>query len=305
MSVLSDRARNEMACYFCSSTSLIKSNRRRAINFFQIRSYFQCSNCKGFSLFPKLKQFEIESLYSISYIKDVNPDLDHSSGNEVDRFEELFISITSITNPKDLKFLDYGCGASAEVVIRAANLGFTSFGLEVEESTRFKAQLESSCKIFSPEEIVSAGTQFDLIFLGDVLEHLNNPQDTLNEIYNILLPSGVLIVQGPLEGAPTISNFSLSIKSLFLRDSPSDFPPYHVSLATRKSIFEVFNKANLKIRYLKISEPLWPAPRFGSKASLISFSALIFSFTKLLDIFLNKLLCQRGTRFYLEATKPL
>ncbi len=305
MSKLNDKTSTGMTCYFCSSTSITKSNKRRTINFFQIRNYFLCLNCKGFSLYPKLEQFEIESLYSTNYIKDVNPNSDYSPDTEVDRFKKLFTLVANIYNRTELKFLDYGCGSSAEVIIRTTNLGYISFGVEVEESTRTQAHSESGCKIYSPQEIISAGLQFDLIFLGDVLEHLNNPQDTLKEIHKILLPHGILIAQGPLEGAQTISNFLMSIKSAFLKGSPSYFPPYHVSLATRKAIFEVLEKANLKVQSLKVTEPLWPAPRFASKASFISFSSLIFSFTKLVDIILNRLNHQHGTRYYLEARKEL
>jgi len=262
-----------------------------------------CLNCKSYSLYPKLEQFEIESLYSTNYIKDVNPILDYIPDAEVDRFKELFTLVANIDNRTELKFLDYGCGSSAEVIIRTTNLGYISFGVEVEESARAQAHSLSGCKIYSPQEIVSADIQFDLIFLGDVLEHLNSPQDTLKEICKIMLPNGILIAQGPLEGAPTISNFLLSIKSFFLKGSPSYFPPYHVSLATRKSILEMLNKANLEVQTLKITEPLWPASKFGSRASLISFSSLIFSLTKLIDLLLNKINNQHGTRYYLEASK--
>ena len=293
----------ELTCYFCNSTSITKSNKRRSISYFQIRSYYLCSKCHGFSLYPKLKEFEIESLYSLNYIKDVNPGTDLDSTINVERFKDLIVTVTELNSQRNLIFLDYGCGADAEVITRTNKLGCKSYGVEVEKSAREQAHLESGCEIFSPEEIISSGLQFDLIFLGDVLEHLNSPHETLRDIYQLMRPNGVLVVQGPLEGAPTISNFLLSIKSVILRNSPTDFPPYHVSLATRRSIVEVLKNANLDVQMLRVTEPLWPASRFGSRQSLSSLSSAIFSFTKLLDILLNKVSKRKGTRFYLEAEK--
>lgn len=294
---------NARSCYFCNSKNLLDSKKRRPIKFFQLHKYLLCSECNAFSLYPKLEQFEISALYSPGYINNVNHHIEIELDEKKDRFTQLFRVIKNYTNETDFKFLDYGCGSTAEVVIRAANLGIDSFGVEVEADTRFIAQKESGRQIFSPREIIESGVKFDVVFLGDVLEHLNSPKETLTEIFNMLDSEGVLIVQGPLEGAATISNFLLSIKSLFQRHVPSEFPPYHVSLATRKSLASLLENSNFKILSLNISEPMWPAPRFGSTASFHSLSSLVFSFTKLLDIALSRLFRNFGTRFFLEATK--
>jgi SAM-dependent methyltransferase len=290
-------------CYFCNSKNLAYSNKRRAVEFYQLRRFYLCLECNGFSLYPKLEDFEIAALYSTSYIDSVNPHIESDPKGKRDRFIALFKVLHSYTSQAELNFLDYGCGSNAEVVIRASNLGINAFGVEVEAETRLMAQKASGCQIFSPRELMDSGLKFHIVFLGDVLEHLNSPQATLNEIYDVLAPGGVLVVQGPLEGATTISNSLLSINSSLKRATPSQFPPYHVSLASRKSLTALFNNANFMIRTLRVSEPLWPAPRFGSPASLHSLSAFIFSVTKLLDISISRFIRRFGTRFYLEASK--
>lgn len=290
-------------CYYCNSNNLFESRKRRPIQFYKLHKYLLCSKCNAFSLYPKLEQFEIASLYSPGYINSVNHNIEIESEEKRDRFMQLFKVLKNHSNVTDLNFLDYGCGATAEVVIRAANLGLDSFGVEVELNTRLMAQEKSGRQIFSPKEIIESGFKFDVIFLGDVLEHLNDPKETLIEIFNALDSEGELIVQGPLEGATTISNLLLSIKSLFQGGNPSEFPPYHVSLATRESVVLLLENSNFKIISMKVSEPIWPAPRLGSTASFHSLSSLIFSFTKLLDIALNRLFHNFGTRFFLVAIK--
>lgn len=191
----------------------------------------------------------------------------------------------------------------AEVVILASNLGYKAFGVEIEDGTRQEAHLKSNCQIFSPEEALTSGAQFDIIFLGDVLEHLCDPLAVLDQVQVLLSPDGLLIIQGPLEGAVTISNTLLSVKARLLSKSPSKFPPYHVSLATRDSIVKALKINGLTIQKLVVIEPLWPAPKFGSRSSFASITALIFSFAKTLDMAVSKVLTNYGTRFFLMATK--
>jgi 2-polyprenyl-3-methyl-5-hydroxy-6-metoxy-1,4-benzoquinol methylase len=279
------------------------SRNRRSIIFHKIHKYYRCRDCKSYSLFPKLEIEEIEDLYSVKYIEDVNPEISVSEQFTVNRFLNLQETLERVENPKNKSFLDYGCGATAEVIILASNLKFNAFGVEVEASTRHEANLKSNCIIFSPDEALASGAQFDIIFLGDVLEHLCNPLEVLGKVETLLSSRGLLILQGPLEGAPTISNTLLAAKARLLSKSPSKFPPYHVSLATQKSIMRALRINGLSIRKLAVTEPFWPAPKFGSRSSFTSVTALIFSFVKILDIAVSKVVKHYGTRFFLIATR--
>jgi hypothetical protein len=114
---------------------------------------------------------------------------------------------------------------------------------------------------------------------------------------------GILFIDVPLEGAPTILNFLLAMKSRFLAKLPSTFPPYHVSLATKKSILRALEMNNYIIQSFTVTEPLWPAPRFRSKQSFSSISSFIFSIAKFLDMKLGTSIAAYGTRFFLTASK--
>ena len=295
--------KSQSICYFCDSPHVKISRNRRQIYFGQLRKYFQCDECRAYSLFPKLNDIEIVDLYSSNYIEDVNSEFKMGEQITINRFLQLSESLVKVGDLTSKSFLDYGCGATAEVVMLASKIGYESFGVEVEAGTREEAKKRSNCQIFSPAEVQTGGVQFDVIFLGDVLEHLCDPLIVLNQIQKILAPDGLLIIQGPLEGATTFSNFLLSIKARLLAKSPSNFPPYHVSLATKESVIRALKINNLTIHELIVTEPLWPAPRFGRKASFVSITALIFSLAKILDMTASRILPKYGTRFFLTACK--
>ena len=295
---------SQEACYLCGSLSIVMSKNRRAIKFKRIHKYFKCADCNGYSMFPKLNVEEINDLYSTKYIENVNPEFNSQEQITENRFLKLLEALEQFDDKEAKRFLDYGCGSSAEVVTLASKLKYQSFGVEVEESTRQKAKMESGCKIYSPEEVLVAGHRYDIIFLGDVLEHLNDPLATLNQLSALLAPEGLLIIQGPLDGALTVSNLLLSVKANALSKSPSMFPPYHVSLATKDSIAKALNINEFVIQKMLITEPIWPAPKFGSKASLASPGSLIFSIVKIFDIAISRASKGYGTRFFLLA-KPV
>ena len=246
---------------------------------------------------------EINNLYSTKYIENVNPESNHQEQITENRFLKLQEVLEQVDDRETKRFLDYGCGSGAEAVTLASKLKYQSFGVEVEKSTRQKAKMESGCKIYSPEEVLATGDKFNIIFLGDVLEHLNAPLTTLNQLSALLAPEGILIIQGPLDGALTVSNLLISVKANVLAKSPSVFPPYHVSLATKGAIVKALKINEFTIQKMLITEPIWPAPKFGSKASLASPGSLIFSFVKIVDVAISAFSKGYGTRFFLLA-KP-
>jgi SAM-dependent methyltransferase len=266
-----------------------------------MRYFYKCAECKAYSLWTKLENWEIQNLYSANYIGDVKPASHLEFESDKARFAKLESFLLSVADRTEKRYLDFGCGASADTVLIAQALGFEAFGVEVAEDTRKQATLISGCQIYSPEEIVNESLQLDIVFLGDVLEHVSDPISLLQSVQKCLKPGGVLVIQGPLEGAPTLSNFFVSLKSHMFFQRPSAFPPYHVSLARRNSILRMLELRSLKVIEMEISEPCWPAPRLGSRESFASLSKFLLSLTKLIDIRVNKIHNTYGTRFFLIA----
>ncbi len=292
---------NEVNCFLCGSTKVKQTRKRRPVDFNVVRYFYECLDCRGYSLWPKLEAWEIQTLYSTNYIGDVGPECSLDYESDTARFLKLQIFLKQISGSGQKRYLDYGCGASADTVTMAKELGFQSFGVEVAEATRIAASQVSGCKIYSPAEMASGQQPFDIVFLGDVLEHVSDPISLLKSVEENLNSNGILIIQGPLEGAPTLTNFLVSIKARILFKCSGSFPPYHVSLATRDSIVKMLHQLSLQTIQLEITEPYWPAPRLGSKDSFISFSKFLLSIVKLIDIGIHKVYKTYGTRFFLVS----
>lgn len=292
---------SKVNCFLCGSNRVKRTRERRPVHFHVDRYFYKCKDCKAFSLWPKLENWEIQKLYSINYIGDVAPPSSLDSETDKARFSKLELYLTSLDNQGEKLYLDFGCGASADTVIMAKALGFQAFGVEVAEDTRKQANFVSGCEIYSPEEILTIQHRFDVVFMGDVLEHVMDPISLLESAQKCLKPEGTLIIQGPLEGAVTLSNFFVSIKAQIFFNRPSAFPPYHVSLARKRSILKILKMRKLTVVNMEVTEPYWPAPRLGSKDSFVSPSKFVLSLTKLVDIGIHKIMKSYGTRFILIA----
>lgn len=289
-------------CVFCGDKSISITKKRRPVKYSILQNFYLCNICSGYTLWPALPQAEISRMYSATYIEEVNSKCSDEGSSNKSRFLDFQnYLISNIALHGNLSLLDYGCGADAQVLIVGKELGVASIGCELDFSTREKAEVASSCRVLSPEDLEATNIVFDIIFLGDLLEHIYDPAALLISLKSKLSQNGSFYVQGPLEGAKNLSNFLLSIKSRMSAGSPSSLPPYHVSLANVDSLLYLFERCGLKIENLRIREPQWPAKLIGSRASFDSVSDFIFSVSKFGDVLVSKVLRNYGTRFYLVA----
>jgi 2-polyprenyl-3-methyl-5-hydroxy-6-metoxy-1,4-benzoquinol methylase len=281
-------------CYFCGSVAR-KSKRRRTLFFKELRMYYFCRECGTFSLYPKLQDSDFETLYSSSYIENVSNN--DQINEEFDRFKSLKNFLRTISDSSGWNFLDYGCGASGELLIFGTSLGFTSVGVEVEASTRELAILNSNSPVIDPKEFATTDQKFDVAFLGDVLEHVNNPGQILNDIRLHLKPNGVLFIQGPLESAPTLTNRIIELKSILLRGARVEFPPYHVTLSQLNSLKKILSTNGFSIHACSVKEVWWPASKSSLLHPIRNPTAWSLAACKVIDRGLSLLLPNYGTRF--------
>jgi len=112
--------------------------------------------------------------------------------------------------------------------------------------------------------------KFDMVLLFEVLEHMENPAETIESLLNVLKPNGVLVM-----AVPNPDGYLKEIDLNLL-----DMPPHHNSSWPKDTFDYIAEKYNLKeISYAQ--EPLRYAHYTGYLGSLIAnHKAIVRSSTK-------------------------
>ena len=111
------------------------------------------------------------------------------------------------------KLLDVGC-AYGFFLKHVNSNGVETYGLDiskvaVKKASKFckKISIQSACNICFKDNVFNCITAFD------VLEHLENPQEFLSEVYRVLKPGGKLFHYTPLPGVKRGRNFPDKVKA--------------------------------------------------------------------------------------------
>lgn len=291
-------------CYFCQSEKTAFTPYQRTIQFDGGKYRFaRCRNCRGYSLFPKLNDAQLSFLYSSDY---VGADGDESSSvdNAHDaKFGDLANYLASHRGTLGKKFLDYGCGANPISFEMARENALISHGMELSADVRAIAEKNTGVKLHSREEIIRGEELFDVIFLGDVLEHLVDPISELECLTKKLGATGILIAQGPLQGANTLTHRIVRLFAWFTQSRSTTYLPYHVSLATLRSMKKLLTVCGLQITFIRTYEVDWPAPTLEDLRHNLTPRNMVLFTTKQIDKIIARIFKNYGTRYFVVCKK--
>jgi SAM-dependent methyltransferase len=110
-------------------------------------------------------------------------------------------------------------GLGIEVNPRMAELARTTYGVEVLDGTYERAERGLS------------GRKFDVVYMGDSLEHLPDPRTALERAGTLLAPDGVFVLNGPLTLNRSLFSAVLRLKLALGKGRSewyADGPPYHL-----------------------------------------------------------------------------
>jgi SAM-dependent methyltransferase len=289
-----------MACAFCGSEFTQKRVFGRAIFWKVKREYFSCQKCSGKSLLPQITNTEMSELYDDYYLIGHDGEelcLEVAEVDHIRKYKKTSKFLKSLHRNK-VNFLDYGCGIDGHGLSMAVNLGFDTFGVEISPETQRRLRDKFYCTIMSPDDFEGENRNFDVILLSDVLEHTTDPLSILRSLAKRLNPSGVIIVQGPLEGSLTCFSSLLRIYAWLTPGQIRVQKPYHVTLATFNSMTALFSRSELHIKHSSITETLWPIS--WSPGTLTNLPKHLFMLgAKLIDMCLSRVLSGYGSRFWI------
>jgi 2-polyprenyl-3-methyl-5-hydroxy-6-metoxy-1,4-benzoquinol methylase len=252
--------KDRIACTFCESSHLRKSRFRRPVKWDgTVFNFLYCKTCRAFSLYPLLSENQLKKLYSEDYAKRNTPSEASYAEFFFNHGFEHSLKILKDALNSNTRICDFGCGTDDTIANLAEKIGAKYYGVEYEQSVVMSLTRDKpKNKYFTLEEFIKNDNSFDIIFIGDVLEHVPSPNKLLQIIAQKIEPHGKIVIQGPLENAPGTLNMLVKIKSLFMQRKEVLHHPYHVSLASRKSMHELFQRNGLQIMKFKTYEVMWP-----------------------------------------------
>jgi SAM-dependent methyltransferase len=163
--------------------------------------------------------------------------------------------------PQGGDLLDFGCGNGhfLKVAIKA---GFRCDGIELDAETRRLAAANSGCEVMPLETVVAEGRRYDVIHLGDVLEHLPDPARALRELEPLLGEDGLFFIEGPLEdnaGLVYFASRTYGAVKKRLRPGHRSDPPLHLLRTGAKAQRQFFERTmGYFVKAFTISDDGWP-----------------------------------------------
>lgn len=216
-----------VSCECCGSPTTSESATKRGY------SLRKCLNCGLIFVWPQPSLEELNFIYSRSqgYFGTAVTNLAETTVEPALCLHELLKRYNVGTG----RLLDIGC-ATGKLIFHMQNLGYTVAGCDINaEAVNIAVNNGLEAQVGTIEMVNFSQESFDIIYMGDVLEHVPSPMQVLKSAYRLLKPNGVIVIITP----NAKSSFSTST---LLLSRITGFPwahseaPYHLFEFTHKSI---------------------------------------------------------------------
>lgn len=164
----------------------------------------RCRKCGLATLNPMLSEKEVEALYTIGYFeKDFRCGASKPYKRIALRIRDEFLC-HQLEEIKQLvpqgKVLEIGC-AGGGALLAFKESGYQAWGVELnQEMSRWgKDNLKVNILVGTLQEQNFPADFFDLVYMGDVVEHIRDPITLLGKVNFVLGNGGILAIDLPLE----------------------------------------------------------------------------------------------------------
>lgn len=279
-----------MACPLCDEVDSSEARFGPTVYREKAFSYRRCMGCRSIYVSPMPTDEDLDEMYGEEYSKFMSTSLSHSGALG----ERQVLQVLSTFS--EGKILDFGCGSG--VLLRKANdIGWISYGVDYERDASRKIRESNGIVFANSLDAIPTEVSFDVIHLGDVLEHLTNLNSEFPAILRRLNPDGVVIAQGPLEANSNLFFFAILLKNLIRRNILTE-PPYHVSLATRKGQRAFFDRFSLNEVRFEVFEVSHPAPERIGFSDLFNPLVLTMYLLRQISRAVSMLIPHWGNRYF-------
>jgi 2-polyprenyl-3-methyl-5-hydroxy-6-metoxy-1,4-benzoquinol methylase len=238
--------------------------------------YHRCGKCRTVFVDP----IPDAATFARMYVKATYHDA-HYIRSGLAPYRQAAILLTQYAK-RGSKVLDYGCGVGHFLQAVKAE-GFLPYGVEYDQAAAASAAASAGCPVYTVEDLERAAGSlqaFDVLHLGDVLEHLPDPAGTLAELLRLLKPGALLFVEGPLETNPSpvywMAHLFGAIKHRLRPSLIAPGVPTHLFRTSAKAQAAFFRDRFPGLRLLEweVSESGWPYAEGHGVKRRIAYLAL-------------------------------
>lgn len=212
---------------------------------------YGCPVCGIIFLHPQPTPDELAKMYSKEYFEG-----DFRCGHAGSYYDEATQRsladqnlITTIQQYKaGGKFLEIGCAGGA-FLNAARKAGYDVQGIEFSHDAAALAREKYGLNVITGDVLdgMFRGDTFDVVFMGDVLEHLPDPLATCREIHRIMAPDGVLVIECPMQTNTLFSRIGFAAYGLLGWKATVNMPPYHLFEFRSPSMRALLGRAGFEI----------------------------------------------------------
>lgn len=267
----------------------------------------KCTNCELVSIWPRPSAEEITEMYADDYFVGSDNKTHHmdvayvdllSSGDYQKGVEEIR------AHCQTGNILDIGC-ATGNFLYALKQNGFQVKGIELSkfaaEFGRDKFGIDIINKPFDENLLGKELNEnyFDVILMGDVLEHFTNPTAACELTAKILKPGGKAIIHLPGTLNLISSRLAFFIYRLFGSQKTMYIPPYHLTEFTAETATKMLKKSGFS--RIEIKQEIKHPNSIPLRGNMIE-NAVKYSL-QFVNYFLTKSFGVAGDRIQIEAYK--
>jgi len=202
--------------------------------------------------------------------------------------------------PASGRLLDVGC-ASGWLLRHAADRGWRAQGVEVAPDAVAHART-LGLDVFAGDLLAARfpdGT-FDLVYMGDVLEHVPDCRRVVEEVARILKPGGWFYLRGPITTHSLARSLALALRRRFGGPILLREVPYHLWEFTPAALARLVRAAGLGVERMRQSK-IAPGVARGKKSAL---EQIVMAAIDAVNVPVTMLFNTRGDRVVLVARRP-